>query len=106
MTPTMTDLGPLIRRLRQNAGLTQDELGARVGTTGASVSNWEGGKHPPNPSNIRALADFFGDQELLAAAGYDEAEYESLRRQFDEQAAVLEELRRIVADLRRQIEGP
>lgn len=105
MTPTMTDLGPLIQRLRKQAGLTQDDLGAKVGATGASVSHWESGKHPPNIGNIRALADFFGDPELLAAAGYDDDEYESLRRQLEQQAATLDELRRIVADLQRQIEG-
>lgn len=36
-----------LRDLRRRAGLTQDELGAKLGVTGRTVCYWECGRHAP-----------------------------------------------------------
>lgn len=53
-------LGENIRRLRQERGLNQEELGHRVGASKQSVSNWENGNIAPSIDLLIRLADFFG----------------------------------------------
>ena len=48
--------GPLVRRLREDMGLTQDECAAIVGITSAStVANWESGKTRVDPCAFECL---------------------------------------------------
>lgn len=42
------DLGVQIRDARTAAGLTQTQLGRRLGVTRQTVSNWENGRKPPS----------------------------------------------------------
>ncbi len=46
-----------LRELRERAGLTQQQLGERVGVTWEAVSRWERGAREPSWSNVLALAD-------------------------------------------------
>ena len=60
-------LGACIRRLRLAAGLSQRELGGRIGVTGQMISHYETGTNvPQREENIRALA---------AALGIDRAQF-------------------------------
>lgn len=45
-----------IRRYRVAAGLSQTELGARIGRTRSVVSAWERGRYLPSVSNLFLLA--------------------------------------------------
>jgi len=45
-----------IRRYRIAAGLSQTELGARIGRTRSVVSAWERGRYLPSVSNLFLLA--------------------------------------------------
>ena len=64
-------LGRKIRIARQRAGLTQEELAARVGRTSESISNIERGQQEPSIKTIQSLArelgvpaaEFFEDDE-------------------------------------------
>ena len=47
-TPASEALGSALLLVRQELGLTQDEVAARVGTTRIAVSRWEGGGQPPS----------------------------------------------------------
>ena len=60
-------LGQRIQELRKGAGLTQEQLGARVGVTRQAVSKWENGTSDPSTSNLCALAKLYGIpvEELL-----------------------------------------
>ncbi len=49
-----------IRQLREDAGMKQYELAARMGIKQASVHRWEYGKSYPTPDKLMALADLFG----------------------------------------------
>lgn len=45
-----------IRTLREEAKLTQLELGNAIGVTPVTVYNWERGKYEPKASQLRSLA--------------------------------------------------
>jgi predicted ATPase/transcriptional regulator with XRE-family HTH domain len=53
-----TPFGPRLRRLRESAGLTQEELGSRAGLTAKAISALERGERKrPYPHTVRSLAD-------------------------------------------------
>lgn len=49
-----------IRELRQEMGLTQSQLGDRVGMAKTTISGYEKGDHQVDPAMICALCDIFG----------------------------------------------
>ena len=53
-------LGPNVRRLRQARGISQEELGRKVGASKQSISNWENGNIMPSVDLLLRLADYFG----------------------------------------------
>lgn len=52
----------IIKRMRNNAGLSRQELADKVGATISSVYNWESGKTSPSADMLLAIA---------RATGYD-----------------------------------
>ena len=56
--------GDLLRRLRMGAGLTQAELGQRVGVSAAAVSAWESSVCCPRPKRMPSLARSLGVEPL------------------------------------------
>lgn len=59
------EFGELLRRLREDAGLTQLELAAAVEVSERTVRTWETEKPPP-PGKVRRVAEVLG----LTGAGY------------------------------------
>lgn len=51
--------GKLIKKLREEKGFTQEELGSSIGTNGNVISRWERGKTTPNHHYITKLSDIF-----------------------------------------------
>ncbi len=49
-------LGENILKLRKNMKLSQEELGAKVGVTRQTISNWELGETSPNPEQLKLLS--------------------------------------------------
>lgn len=49
-----------IRKLREEAGMTQLGLANAVGVTPITVYNWERGRYEPKASQLRSLARVFG----------------------------------------------
>src|SRR5215210_7492152 len=61
--------GERLRRLRESAGLTQEELASRAGLTAKAVSALERGERKrPYPHTVRSLADALGLSEEERAA--------------------------------------
>lgn len=52
-------LGRRVHDLRSAAGLTQEEVAARVGVSRATIQNIEKGRTAPRPVTIRRLAELF-----------------------------------------------
>ncbi|MDE6590932.1 MAG: helix-turn-helix domain-containing protein [Oscillospiraceae bacterium] len=53
-------LGETVRRLRQERGMKQEELGRRLGISKQSISNWENENIMPSVELLERLADCFG----------------------------------------------
>lgn len=46
-----------LKRFREAKGLTKEELGTRVGVSGAMVGYWESGKNEPRMGKVQIIAD-------------------------------------------------
>lgn len=53
-------IGNNIKRLRQNKGVTQEQLGVALGVSSQAVSKWENESALPDISILPRLADYFG----------------------------------------------
>lgn len=53
------DFARRLKRLRREAGLTQEELGLKLEVGRSAVANWERGIRCPSPLTIRRLAVLF-----------------------------------------------
>ena len=49
-----------IKEYRKAVGMTQKELGAALGTSGANVSSWEVGRTDPTVAQVVKMAKIFG----------------------------------------------
>lgn len=55
----MTIFTERLKELRLKKGLTQTELGEKVGVKQNTFTNWENGKREPSFENLIKLADLF-----------------------------------------------
>ena len=60
---TMASIKDNIKRLREKAGMSQEELGVKIGKTRSAVSQYEAGKIIPRMGVIEDLAVLFGVQK-------------------------------------------
>jgi transcriptional regulator with XRE-family HTH domain len=81
--------GDLLREARKRAGLTQAELGRRVGKPQSSIARWEAGDVKPSLETLRELIRACGLELTFAIANYDDSYipfiHEALRRTPQEQ---------------------
>jgi len=49
-------LGQNILKMRKKSGLSQEELGEKVGVTRQTISNWELDETTPNPDQLKGLS--------------------------------------------------
>jgi len=59
--------GPEIRAARKARGWTQAQLASSLGTTQATVSQWERGKLTPNPEQVQALTALLAEHPVADA---------------------------------------
>lgn len=52
--------GNIIKRLRKEAGLTQGELGKKLGVVKQTISSWENNVSEPNSETLSELSKLFG----------------------------------------------
>ena len=53
-------VGQFLATLRKERGLTQDELGQKVGVTNKTISRWETGTYLPPAESLETLSEFYG----------------------------------------------
>lgn len=80
--PATSKIARRIQRARWDAGLSQEKLAAKAGTSRHNVMRWEAGKNEPRLKFLRAIADATGkdlsfftdedDEEEDAAVTLDE----------------------------------
>jgi transcriptional regulator with XRE-family HTH domain len=54
------DLKDWVKAARKSAGLTQEQLGEKLGRTKANVGHWETGKHEPSFDQMRRISEVTG----------------------------------------------
>lgn len=52
-------IGQRMQRLREEDGMTQEELGEKLGVSQGTVSQWESGKRAPGGEAVKAMAELF-----------------------------------------------
>ena len=52
---TTKDLGRLVKSLRDQLGLSQEKLAAKLGVTFSSVNRWENGHRKPSPLAMKQI---------------------------------------------------
>ena len=82
----MIKLGAFLAALRREQGLTQAQLGEKLGVSNKTVSRWETGTYLPPVEMLQQLGELYGVSlnellcgERLAAEGYREKAEENLR---------------------------
>lgn len=80
-------IGRFIAELRKERGLTQEQLGARIGVTNKTVSRWETGTYLPPADALLAMSELFGvsinellSGRRLSGEAYREAAEANLRQ--------------------------
>lgn len=58
--PALKGVGDRLRKLREQMGFTQTDLGAKAGIAAASVSHFETGQRLPSLESLMKLADALG----------------------------------------------
>ncbi|MCM1194655.1 MAG: helix-turn-helix domain-containing protein [Firmicutes bacterium] len=73
----MVKIGEFLAELRKENGLTQDELGRKIGVSNKTVSRWETGTYLPPVEMLQILSDKYGVgiNEILAAKRLDDKAY-------------------------------
>ena len=72
-------IGKILRQHLRQAGLTRDQLAARLGVSPTSVDNWLDGRNRPSAGNVTALAEELASTGVGRGAGKLQRE---LNRQF------------------------
>ena len=56
-----TDMGQLVRELRERLGLTQEKFAAKVGVTFPTINRWENKRAKPSPLAVKQIEDLLRD---------------------------------------------
>lgn len=92
----------LVRRLREQLGLTQEQFAHKVGVTYSTVNHWENGKRAPQPfllSRLRQLQEQVESQETASPEGVPDVktqEIEALTAIREEGVGIQETIRMMI----------
>ena len=78
------DLGKKIKRMRNQKGLTQEELAEKLYVSRTAISKWESGRGYPNIESLKAIAKFFSvtvDELLSTGEALTIAEEDNKRKE-------------------------
>jgi transcriptional regulator with XRE-family HTH domain len=71
--------GSVVRAARREAGLTQRELGERVGTTQSAVARWESGAETPRFDTLASLMRACGVEVDVSFRRHDDVDRSQIR---------------------------
>lgn len=55
-------IGKLVRELRQEIGLTQEQFAAKLGVTYPTINRWENGRSTPSPLAFQKIEEMLHSQ--------------------------------------------
>jgi transcriptional regulator with XRE-family HTH domain len=64
-SPSNESVGMRVVQLRMRAGISQEELARRVGTTKSAISRLESGRHRPNVETLQRIAEAVGARLVI-----------------------------------------
>lgn len=72
-------IGKFIAELRKENGLTQEQLGDKIGVTNKTISRWETGTYLPPADAMLAMGEVFNVSvnEILSGSRLTESEYKN-----------------------------
>jgi len=73
----LTQIGKFIAELRKERGLTQEQLGDKIGVTNKTISRWEAGVYLPPADALLAISELFdvSINEILSGKKLSNEEY-------------------------------
>lgn len=76
----LVKIGTFIAELRKDHGLTQEQMGEKIGVTNKTVSRWETGVYLPPADALLAVSELFGVSvnELLTGRRLTDQEYKHI----------------------------
>ena len=94
----MIKIGQFLAKLRKEQGLTQEELGEKLGVTNKTVSRWENGNYLPPVEMLQMLSNLYGltineiiSGERLTQEQYQQRAEENIKTALSESAFTLQE---------------
>lgn len=91
-------IGEFLAQLRKEKGMTQEQLGEKLGVTNKTVSRWETGTYLPPVEMLQSMSELYGitineilSAERLTAEEYREKAEENIRSVLDSSPFTLEE---------------
>ena len=71
-------IGKFLAQLRREQGMTQEQLGEKLGVTNKTVSRWENGNYLPPVEALQLMSEFYGltINEILSARRLTPTEYQ------------------------------
>jgi transcriptional regulator with XRE-family HTH domain len=84
----LDDIGKFLTELRKEQGLTQEQLGEKIGVTNKTISRWETGVYLPPADALLALSKVYSVSinEILAGKRLTASEYKSAAEENLQQA--------------------
>lgn len=61
------EISQLIRKLRSETGLTQEQFAASLGVTYSSINRWENGRTKPSPMAMQKIEELLTQRRYLLA---------------------------------------
>ena len=73
----MQKIGAFLSKLRKDQGMTQEQLGEKLGVTNKTISRWETGTYLPPVEMLQSLSEMYGItiNEILSGQRLEEKEY-------------------------------
>lgn len=91
-------IGKFLAALRKERGMTQEQLGEKLGVTNKTVSRWENGNYLPPVEMLQSLSDLYGitineilSGQRLAGETYREKAEENIKAALEASPFTLEE---------------
>ena len=79
-------IGQFLKQLRKEQGLTQEQLGEKIGVTNKTISRWKNGNYMPPVECLTMLSDLYGltineilSGQRLEAAAFQQAAEDNLK---------------------------
>lgn len=69
------EIGAIIKKLREEHGMSQEELAKCLGVTYQAVSTWETGKRLPRMGSIEKMSSLFGVTKSYIIGEEDDSTY-------------------------------